>query len=391
MKISYTTLQTYFTEPLPPLEAVADAFTLHTFEIDGIVDGVLDVKVLPNRAGDCGTEVGIARQLSAILDQPLKSEFEDVEKGTTQIRTTLSQINGTLGSDFLPEEVEGVFSRLHFGIEKEGNVFVITPPADRTDLTIPVDIAEEVGQILGYDRVPAVELPPSTIPVDQARYRGVERMKDELVEQGYTEVSTQTFATHGDIELANPLDKSKPFLRTSLEENLNTALDVAKKYAVLLYAPSDKLKLFEVGTVFTKEGEHMELCTVPSGASVIEGDLSKINLADYGKDYTLVVHKLGRYKPFSLYPFITRDIALWAPRETATDQIESVIRENAGELLVRLNLFDRFDPPAGGEWRVSYGYRLVFQSLDRTLTDTEVGTVMEKVSSALTAKGFEIR
>ena len=76
MKVSYTELQKYFKNPLPDIEAVSDAFTFHSFEIDGIEGDVLDVKVLPNRASDCGTTEGIAYQLSAILDVPLAKERE---------------------------------------------------------------------------------------------------------------------------------------------------------------------------------------------------------------------------------------------------------------------------------------------------------------------------
>lgn len=389
MKVSHTKLQEYFAAPLPPLEAVADAFTFHTFEIDGIEGDVLDVKVLPNRASDCKTEAGLARQLSAILDLPLKPEYEQVTLGTMQVRTTLAQINGTLGLALSVQEVESVFRRLRFGVEKEGDAYIVTSPADRTDLTIPVDIAEEVGQILGYDTVPEVELSPLEGEPDQRRYRGAERMKDQLVEQGFTEVSTQSFAKKGDVELANPLDKSKPFLRTSLEENLNEALTRAKQYAPLLYGPGEKPKLFEVGAVFPKAGEYMELRmteTAWEGVPTYD-NLSVAELEEYGKDYVPVKHALGMYKPFSLYPFITRDIALWAPAGTEATEIENVIRGNAGELLVRLDQFDRFEK----EGRVSYGFRMVYQAMDRTLTDEEVSAVMIEISSALAAKGYEIR
>ncbi len=392
MKISYAKLQEFFEKPLPGLEAVSDAFTFHTFEIDGIEGDVLDVKVLPNRAGDCGTEAGVARQLSAILDQPLKPEFEAVTLGTSQIKTSLAQINATLGASFSEEEVLDVFRRLRFGVMSDADVFVITSPADRADLTIPVDLAEEVGQILGYDRVAAIELPPAATAPDQARYRGIERMKDQLVEQGFTEVSTQSFAVAGDIELANPLDKSKPFLRTSLEQNLQEALTRAKQYAPLLYAPKEKPKLFEVGTVFPKEGEHVELRMTErveawgEAAGTVD-NLSVAKLEEYGKDYEPVGHTLGRYKPFSLYPFMTRDIALWAPAGADEKRIPELIQEQAQGLLVRLDQFDRFEK----EGRVSYAFRMVYQSMERTLTDEEVGVIMANVSATLTAAGYEIR
>jgi phenylalanyl-tRNA synthetase beta subunit len=110
-------------------------------------------------------------------------------------------------------------------------------------------------------------------------------------------------------------------------------------------------------------------------------------LEDYGRDYVPARHELGVYKPFSMYPFIARDIAFWAPVDTDVRLTKSNILENAGEILVRLDQFDRFEK----EGRVSYAFRLIFQSLERTLTDEEVNAVMEKVSAALRAKGYEVR
>jgi phenylalanyl-tRNA synthetase beta chain len=75
MKISTHWLQEFFDETLPRPEALAEALTFHVFEIDGIEkvgdDDILDVKVTPNRGHDCLSHVGIAKEISAILNIPL--------------------------------------------------------------------------------------------------------------------------------------------------------------------------------------------------------------------------------------------------------------------------------------------------------------------------------
>ncbi|MCX6788025.1 MAG: hypothetical protein NT108_02600 [Candidatus Kaiserbacteria bacterium] len=391
MKISRTDLQKYFETALPSTAAIADAFTFHCFEIEEVDGDTLDIKVLTNRAADCNSEAGIAAELSAILDMPLKSNpvssFSD-----KVVEVSLSRINAILGADFLEADVEDVFRRLRFHTEKRGDGYRVAAPLPRTDIEIPEDVAEEVGRILGYDRIPEIELPPISGTPDQARFRGIEKMKDQLVEQGFIEVSTQSFAKQGDIFLANPLDKTKPALRTSLEENLQSALERAKQYAPLVLPPKVSVKLFEVGTVFPKEGEYLELRMTErvkewGDAAGISDNLSVAKLEEYGKDYIPKRYTLGAYKPFSVYPFITRDIALWVPSGTEVSTIESVIRENAGELLARLDQFDQFEK----EGRVSYAFRLVFQSRERTLTDDEVNDIMEKISAALRAALFEVR
>jgi len=309
------------------------------------------------------------------------------------VSVSLAKVNGLLGSNFSREEVENVFKRLALPYMVVNDTFTVTPPFERTDLIIPEDLVEEVGRIIGYDKIPATELSPIAGTPDQARFHGIERMKDQLVEQGFTEVSTQSFASKGDITLSNPLDKKMPALRTSLTENLQEALTQAKYHAPLVLAPNEKPKLFEVGTVFPKEGEYLELRMterVPEWgdkADVVD-NLSVAKLEDYGKDYAPVYYELGAYKPFSVYPFIVRDIALWAEgAEQSEASIEKIIRENASGLLVRLDQFDRFEK----EGRVSYAFRLVFESMERTLTDEEVNSLMAQVSEALTKAGFEVR
>ena len=80
-------------------------------------------------------------------------------------------------------------------------------------------------------------------------------MKDRLVEQGFIEVSTQSFAKKGDILLANPLDKEKPALRTSLEENIREALTQAKYYAPLVLPPNEKPKCLKSGRSFRRKAK----------------------------------------------------------------------------------------------------------------------------------------
>ncbi len=76
MIISYKLLQLYFDKKLPKPEVVADALTFHAFEIESIEqksgDTLIDVKVLPNRAHDCLSHRGVAGEVSAILNIPLK-------------------------------------------------------------------------------------------------------------------------------------------------------------------------------------------------------------------------------------------------------------------------------------------------------------------------------
>ncbi|MFH1401592.1 MAG: phenylalanine--tRNA ligase subunit beta [Parcubacteria group bacterium] len=78
MKFSYNWLQSYFQKRLPAPEKLAELLTLHFAEVEGVEksggDFVLNIDVRPNRAGDCFSHNGIAREISAILDLRLKTE-----------------------------------------------------------------------------------------------------------------------------------------------------------------------------------------------------------------------------------------------------------------------------------------------------------------------------
>lgn len=91
MMISLAWISEYLGKPLPPPERVADALTFHACEIESLSkrgkDTILDVKVLPNRAHDCLSHVGLAREIGAILEIPFtgvkKSKLPKPAKGFT--------------------------------------------------------------------------------------------------------------------------------------------------------------------------------------------------------------------------------------------------------------------------------------------------------------------
>lgn len=79
MKFSYTWLGKHFAEPLPAPEELADYITFHSSEIEEVStlengDVMLDVKVLPDRSAWLMSHRGLAREVGAILDRPLKDD-----------------------------------------------------------------------------------------------------------------------------------------------------------------------------------------------------------------------------------------------------------------------------------------------------------------------------
>ena len=81
MKFSYKWIQSYFKEQLPPPKKLADVLTLHSFEVEKIEkigkNWILDIDILPNRAHDCLSYVGVAKEVGAVLG--IKPKFSNVK------------------------------------------------------------------------------------------------------------------------------------------------------------------------------------------------------------------------------------------------------------------------------------------------------------------------
>ena len=79
---------------------------------------------------------------------------------------------------------------------------------------------------------------------------------------------------------------------------------------------------------------------------------------------------------WSVFPFIVRDIAVWVPGNVSSKEVEKIIKNSMGKLVIRGPiLFDEFKK----DGKISYAFRLVFQSYERTLKDEEVNEIMTKI------------
>ena len=79
---------------------------------------------------------------------------------------------------------------------------------------------------------------------------------------------------------------------------------------------------------------------------------------------------------------------MWTDSNTKPEDVSAVIKENMGDsVLVGPTLIDQFEK----DGRVSYAFRIVFQSFEKTLTNEEVSVFVENIYSALKNKGWEIR
>lgn len=87
-----------------------------------------------------------------------------------------------------------------------------------------------------------------------------------------------------------------------------------------------------------------------------------------------------------------RDLAIVVDEQVEAGSLIQVIKENAGELLQQIQVFDVFTGSKLGEGKKSVAISLTYRHQERTLTDEEVAEVTEKAVSALQQTfGAELR
>jgi phenylalanyl-tRNA synthetase beta subunit len=288
--------------------------------------------------------------------------------------------------------------------------YVVTVPPERLDLMArraflvsgnKEDLIEEIGRLYGYENIQSVPLPATSFsPKVNKEISYTDKIKDELIAQGYSEVYTYAFVKKGEVELANPLAQDKKFLRGSLLPELERAHKENKLNKDLL-GVSD-VKIFEIGRIFKDNKEILTLAAIPNvntvlGKPVSDAEIDLSKLFETLPEPTPYEFKVGEssntFVPFSSYPFIVRDLALFVPAGITPEEVQRIFNPLLGKLCVRLNLFDSFlKTLPDGTKHQSYAWRFVFQSMDRTLTDEEVNAMMKNITLRLEQeKEFEIR
>jgi phenylalanyl-tRNA synthetase beta chain len=129
MKILKSWLQDHIVEKLPSDEAITEAFTLKSSEVEGVEktetgDTIFDLKVLPDRAHYMLSHRGVAYDLCAILNLTLKKESSEIPKigGDVKVEVesdlcsrysavSISNITNTPSPKWLQERLEAIGAR----------------------------------------------------------------------------------------------------------------------------------------------------------------------------------------------------------------------------------------------------------------------------------------
>jgi phenylalanyl-tRNA synthetase beta chain len=111
---------------------------------------------------------------------------------------------------------------------------------------------------------------------------------------------------------------------------------------------------------------------------------SPVLAADIDLDLLLsLIPELSRTKDIPAFPAVVEDLAIVLDETIPAVDAEKLIRQVGGKLLADLQLFDLFRGGQIGENKKSLAYRLTYQAADRTLTDSEVAQVRNRIIKRL--------
>jgi phenylalanyl-tRNA synthetase beta chain len=178
-----------------------------------------------------------------------------------KIELRLDRVMRLLGMEVSADRATEILKSLEFKVEPSSpGVLEITVPPHRLDIQAGAeDLIEELGRIIGYDRMPATLLADSLPEQREDRDLMIEeRVRDTLVAMGLQEAMTYALTepaaeaplgvdTEPYVEILNPISSDMRVMRHSV---LASMLRVAS--ANLRH--TDTLELFEIGTIYQPVG-----------------------------------------------------------------------------------------------------------------------------------------
>ncbi|MDP9534078.1 phenylalanine--tRNA ligase subunit beta [Pseudomonas protegens] len=372
------------------------------------------------------------------------------------------RITQMLGMEIDGPEVERLLTALGLTITADGaGQWRVEVPSHRFDISLEVDLIEELARLYGYNRLP-VRYPQARLaPQAKAEAQGdLPALRRLLVARGYQEAITYSFIDPKLFEqfnpgvepllLANPISADMAAMRSSLWPGLVKALQHN------LNRQQDRVRMFESGLRFIGQLEGLKqqpmLAGVVCGSRLPEGwaqgrdgvdffdvkaDVEAVlGLAGALDEFTFApgkhpalhpgqtarierdgrevgylgaIHpelaknlgldrpvyvfelvlsevaqgRLPKFHELSRFPEVRRDLALLADRDVAASAVLDVIRENAGEWLTDLRLFDVYQGKGIDPHRKSLAVGLTWQHPSRTLNDDEVNSTTQNILTSL--------
>lgn len=269
-------LESAFFEPVA-IAGKARSYGLHTDASHRFERGV-DWQ-LPAQAIERATEL-LLSIVGGSAGPTLITEDAQYLPNTAPIVLRAERVKQMFALSLSDSEIETLLTPLGLQLTAQSaGVWSVAVPSHRFDISIEVDLLEEIGRLYGYDRLPvrypAARLAPQAQSEAQASLPLLRRL---LVARGYQEAITYSFiepelfsAFHPELKaltLANPISAELSVMRASLLPGLLKALQHN------LNRQQDRVRLFESGLSFVGQLDDLKqermLAGVITGARLPE-------------------------------------------------------------------------------------------------------------------------
>tara|TARA_B100000242_G_scaffold293939_1_gene273790 strand:+ start:2843 stop:4750 length:1908 start_codon:yes stop_codon:yes gene_type:complete len=348
------------------------------------------------------------------LQSFIMNEYNEIS-----IPIDINKINNILGTNLDESLYVGYLKDIGFIVDDDVKV-----PSYRNDILSQNDLAEEIARVIGYNNIPSTK---SNALKTNNNYpiKNISKLKNYLINKGFSEVINFPFTSLSDsnsIIIDNPIDSNKKNLRKDIKQSLIENLVYNER------RQKDSIKLFEISDIYFKKTnivQQKKLGIIASGRAgndyenfskkidqdflrsifdnnfsdslqIEELSRSKINskrseiifyieilVSDIKEDfYKSLDYKdkkvdFIKYKPISDFPSSFRDFSFSIIDSSKVDRVINYMSNINDDIIKDSFIFDYYANNKSNEVKV--GFRLVFQSHLKTLSDDEVNEKVEDI------------
>ncbi len=260
----------YFTPS--PIALCARRYGLHTessYRFERGVDSEL-ASIAIERATQLLLQV-VGGEAGPVIEEQLPYCLPEIKR----IMLRRAQIQRLLGIEIPDSTVVALLNALGMTVSNNGQGWQVVTPSYRSDITIEVDLIEELARLYGLEKIPQQPLAISpTLHTPSDALVPDQYLRQMLVSRGYHETVNYSFVSDRrqqqldpdvmSIPLANPLSSEMNVMRTSLWPGLLTVLQYNENRQI------SRVRLFEMGSCFVVvDGRWQQ---IPKLAGICSGD-----------------------------------------------------------------------------------------------------------------------
>lgn len=201
------------------------------------------------------------------------------------IKVSSKYINNFLGTDISKDDMIKILKNLDMDVEDDGNEFIVSAQTFRRDIFIKEDIAEEIGRIYGYDKIPSRDLSVVSPNIGKTKkQKFFDKIIEIMLNCGLSQSISYSFYSpknfdklnlpqdhelRNAVSIKNPLGEDYSIMRTTTIPSIIEALCRNNAYS------NKEVGIFDIGKTYEKN----------SNNNIIENNILTIGMYGTNCDY----------------------------------------------------------------------------------------------------------